>query len=149
MELVSPYLIVLGEYAPGEVFPFFFTMEMFQRALLASLVVTVVSGLLGSFLLIRNLSLIGDGLAHVSFGGIAVGIVLGATAPLSYALVFSIIASIMIYELTVKRNIDRRRIDCNFLDRNARFRTRHIEGIGGRNNHGYRGISIRKFVINR
>ena len=74
-------------------------MEMFQRALLASLVVTVVSGLLGSFLLIRNLSLIGDGLAHVSFGGIAVGIVLGATAPLSYALVFSIISSIMIYEL--------------------------------------------------
>ena len=99
MELVSPYLIVLGEYAPGEVFSFFFTMEMFQRALLASLVVTVISGLLGSFLLIRNLSLIGDGLAHVSFGGIAVGIVLGATAPLSYALVFSIIASIMIYEL--------------------------------------------------
>ena len=99
MELVSPFLIVLGEYAPGEVFPFFFTMEMFQRALLASLVVTVVSGLLGSFLLIRNLSLIGDGLAHVSFGGIAVGVVLGATAPLSYALFFSIIASIMIYEL--------------------------------------------------
>ena len=52
-----------------------------------------------SFLLIRNLSLIGDGLAHVSFGGIAVGVVLGATAPLYYALVFSIIASIMIYEL--------------------------------------------------
>ena len=38
-------------------------------------------------------------LAHVSFGGIAVGIVLGATAPLYYALVFSMIASIMIYEL--------------------------------------------------
>ena len=90
---------LIGEFAPGEVFPFFFTMEMFQRALLASMVVTVVSGFLGCFLLIRNLSLIGDGLAHVSFGGIAVGIVLGATAPLSYALVFSIVASIMIYEL--------------------------------------------------
>ena len=99
LELISPYLIVLGEYAPGEVFPYFFTLEMFQRALLASLIVTVVSGFLGSFLLIRNLSLIGDGLAHVSFGGIAVGVVLGATAPLYYALVFSIIASIMIYEL--------------------------------------------------
>ena len=99
LELVSPILIVLGEFAPGEVFPFFFTMEMFQRALLASMVVTLVSGFLGCFLLIRNLSLIGDGLAHVSFGGIAVGIVLGATAPLSYALVFSIVASIMIYEL--------------------------------------------------
>lgn len=99
LELISPYLIMIGEYAPGEVFPYFFTLEMFQRALLASLIVTVVSGFLGSFLLIRNLSLIGDGLAHVSFGGIAVGIVLGATAPLYYALVFSIVASIMIYEL--------------------------------------------------
>ena len=99
LELISPYLIVLGEYAPGEVFPYFFTLEMFQRALLASMIVTVVSGFLRSFLLIRNLSLIGDGLAHVSFGGLAVGIVLGATIPLYYALVFSIIASIMIYEL--------------------------------------------------
>lgn len=99
LELISPYLIMIGEYAPGEVFPYFFTLEMFQRALLASLIVTVVSGFLGSFLLIRNLSLIGDGLAHVSFGGIAVGIVLGATAPLYYALVFSIAASILIYEL--------------------------------------------------
>ena len=43
LELISPYLIALGEYAPGEVFPFFFTMEMFQRALLASLIVTVLS----------------------------------------------------------------------------------------------------------
>ena len=99
LELISPYLIMIGEYAPGEVFPFFFTMEMFQRALLASLIVTVVSGFLGSFLLIRNLSLIGDGLAHVSFGGIAVGIVLGATAPLYYALVFSIIASLSLIHI--------------------------------------------------
>ena len=61
--------------------------------------VTVVSGFLGAFLLIRNLALIGDGLAHVSFGGVAVGIVLGATSPLYYALLFSVISSIIIYEL--------------------------------------------------
>ena len=99
LDLISPYLVIFGKYAPGEVFPFFFTMKMFQRALMASVIVTVVAGFLGSFLLIRNLSLIGDGLAHVSFGGIAVGIVLGATAPMYYALFFSMIASIMIYEL--------------------------------------------------
>ena len=39
--------------------------------------VAIVGGFLGSFLLIRNLALIGDGLAHVSFGGVAVGIVIG------------------------------------------------------------------------
>jgi len=54
---------------------------------------------LGVFLLIQNLALIGDGLAHVSFGGIAVGIVLGATSPLWYALVFSVTAAILIHEL--------------------------------------------------
>ncbi|MED5496345.1 MAG: metal ABC transporter permease, partial [Candidatus Thermoplasmatota archaeon] len=43
--------------------------------------------------------LMGDGLAHVSFGGVAVGIVLGATAPLWYALVFSLTAALIIHEL--------------------------------------------------
>ena len=97
--MTSPYLELIGPMMPGEVFPYFFTMEMFQRALLAAMMVTIVSGFLGSFLLIRNLALIGDGLAHVSFGGVAVGIVLGASSPLWYALFFSVISSILIYEM--------------------------------------------------
>ena len=99
LDLTSPYLEWIGPMMPGEVFPYFFTMEMFQRALLAAMAVTLVSGFLGSFLLIRNLSLIGDGLAHVSFGGVAVGIVLGSASPLWYALLFSTISSILIYEM--------------------------------------------------
>ena len=99
LDMASPYLELIGPMMPGEVFPYFFTMEMFQRALLAAMMVTIVSGFLGSFLLIRNLALIGDGLAHVSFGGVAVGIVLGASSPLWYALFFSVISSILIYEM--------------------------------------------------
>ena len=72
---------------PGQYFPYYFTIEYFQRPLIASIVVAIVAGLLGTFLLIRNLALIGDGLAHVSFGGIAVGLVLGGAGPLWYALV--------------------------------------------------------------
>ena len=64
--------------------------------------VTVVAGILGTYLLIQNLALIGDGLAHVSFGGVAVGVVLGATSPLWYALVFSIIAAILIHEMQAR-----------------------------------------------
>ena len=100
--LMNPLTTLLESIAPivpGEVFPYFFTMEMFQRAMISALFVTIVAGLLGTFLLVRNLALIGDGLAHVSFGGVAIGVVLGATSPLWYALVFSIIASIIIYEL--------------------------------------------------
>lgn len=99
LETVSPILEALHPLVPGETFPAFFTLQMFQRSLIAALIVTIISGLIGSFLLIRNLALIGDGLAHVSFGGIAVGLVLGATSPLWYALVFSIISSIIIYEM--------------------------------------------------
>ena len=61
--------------------------------------VTIVAGILGVFVIIQNLSLIGDGLAHVSFGGVAVAIVIGATNPLWYALLFSVIAAILIHEL--------------------------------------------------
>ena len=99
LELVTPIMESMAPRMPGETFPKFFTLEMFQRSLLAAVMVAIVGGFLGSFLLIRNLALIGDGLAHVSFGGVAVGIVIGAASPLWYALVFSTIASILIYEL--------------------------------------------------
>ena len=98
MELISPVLERIAPYAPGEIFPHFFS-GLFQNALVASVMVTVVAGFLGSFLLVRNLSLIGDGLAHVSFGGICVGLVLGSSSPLWFALLFSTIAAILIFEM--------------------------------------------------
>ena len=99
LEFVSPFMELIAPLVPGETFPYFFTMEMFQRAMLSALLVTAVAGILGTFLLVKNLALIGDGLAHVSFGGVAIGIVLGATTPLLYALFFSIAAAILIYEM--------------------------------------------------
>ena len=102
MEVAKPVLEFIAPMVPGEIFPYFFTMEMFQRALVAAVLVTLVAGVLGSFLLVRNLALIGDGLAHVSFGGVAVGVVLGASSPLWYALVFSVVSAILIYELQTR-----------------------------------------------
>ena len=102
LDLAKPIFEFIAPFAPGEIFPYFFTMEMFQRALLAAILVTVVAGVLGSFLLVRNLALIGDGLAHVSFGGVAVGIVLGASSPLWYALLFSVISAILIHEMQTR-----------------------------------------------
>lgn len=102
LEILAPIMESIAPYMPGETFPEFFTLEMFQRSMLAALIVAIVGGFLGSFLLVRNLALIGDGLAHVSFGGVAIGIVLGATSPLWYALMFSLIASILIYEMQAR-----------------------------------------------
>ena len=99
VELLSNVLEPMGQFMPGETFPAFFELEMFQRALIAAILTTIVAGFYGSFLLMKNLALMGDGLAHVSFGGVAVGIVLGAAAPLWYALVFSLTAALIIHEL--------------------------------------------------
>ena len=99
IEIIAPALESIAPFIPGETFPVFFELEMFQRALVAAILTTIVAGFYGSFLLMKNLALMGDGLAHVSFGGVAVGIVLGATAPLWYALVFSLTAAIIIHEL--------------------------------------------------
>ena len=101
-DLLKPLLEGLVPYLPGDTFPILFQMEMMQRSLIASLMVAIVAGVLGVFLIIQNLSLIGDGLAHVSFGGVAVAIVLGATNPLWYALLFSVIAAILIHELQAR-----------------------------------------------
>ncbi len=98
MSALGPVLEFIAPVVPGEIFPHFFS-GIFQNALVASVIVTIVAGILGSFLMIRNLSLIGDGLAHVSFGGICVGIVLGSTSPLIYALIFSVLAAVLIFEM--------------------------------------------------
>lgn len=102
LDIISPFMEAVAPVLPGDIFPYFFTMELFQRALLAAVLVTIVAGILGTYLLIQHLALIGDGLAHVSFGGVAVGIVLGATSPLWYALVFSITAAILIHEMQTR-----------------------------------------------
>ena len=102
MWFLDPIMGHIAPYAPGETFPSFFTVKLFQNAFVAALLVTVVAGYLGSFLLIRNLALIGDGLAHVAFGGVAIGLVLGSTSPLWYALLFSVISSILIHEMQAR-----------------------------------------------
>ena len=102
LKLLTPFLEFVAPIIPGEIFPYFFTMEMFQRSLIAALLVTIVAGFLGLFLLMRNLALIGDGLAHVSFGGVAIAIVFGSTTPLWYALTLSIISAILIHEMQAR-----------------------------------------------
>lgn len=44
-----------------------------QRALLAGLAVAAMGGLIGTFMVQRRLSFLGDGLAHAAFGGMGVG----------------------------------------------------------------------------
>ena len=63
-----------------------------QRALLAGLVVAAICPLIGLFLVLRRLSLIGDGLGHVAFAGVAAGFYTNVY-PLFAALVFTLLGA--------------------------------------------------------
>ncbi|MBH34621.1 MAG: hypothetical protein CMB74_04125 [Euryarchaeota archaeon] len=99
LERLAPAMESIAPLMPGEYFEMFFTVEMFQRVLLAGFVIALVAGALGSFLLIRNMALIGDGIAHVTFGGVAVALVVGTAYPLPFAAMFSVLAAVIIFEL--------------------------------------------------
>jgi zinc transport system permease protein len=49
-----------------------------QRAVVAGVFISIVCATLGVLLVLRRLSLIGDGLAHVTFGSVALGLVFNA-----------------------------------------------------------------------
>ena len=107
LEFFIPISELFLPIIPGDVFPYFFGKELggqpvilFQTSLFAAFLITTTACFFGPYLIIRNLSLIGDGLAHVSFGGIAIAIVLGySNLALEFALFFSISSAILIYEL--------------------------------------------------
>ena len=56
---------------------------------------------LGVYVVLRGLSLLGDGLAHISFAGIALGLVLGIY-PLALALVAAVLGALAIHVLRAK-----------------------------------------------
>ena len=103
IEVLGPVLESLEPIVPGEWFPLYFIRPYLQRPLIAAVFVAMVAGFLGSFLLVRNLALIGDGLAHVSFGAIAIGLIVGIVDPLIWAFVLCVISAILIDFLQLKK----------------------------------------------
>lgn len=55
----------------------FFQYDFIQRALLAGIITAIVCPIIGSFVVVRRQSLIGDGLGHVAFAGVTGGYMLG------------------------------------------------------------------------
>lgn len=66
-----------------------------RYALMSGIFVGILCPIIGVFLVLKNLSLIADGMAHFSFGGIALGIVLGIS-PTYMILLFSILGGLLI-----------------------------------------------------
>ncbi len=78
-----------------------FSYGFMQRALLAGVLIGVLCAVLGVFLVLRRLSLIGDGLAHVTFGSVALALFAGlqGAAMLLVSLPVVLLASLGILRL--------------------------------------------------
>lgn len=79
-------------------FDLFLTEPYFQRVLATALVVAATAAVVGVFLVQRGMALFGDGVAHMSFAGIAVGFITG-WLPLGMALVAAIAGALMVQEI--------------------------------------------------
>lgn len=69
--------------------PYPFDTGAMQRAFVACLAVGVFAPMIGTFLVQKRLSLIGDGVGHVAFAGVGAGLLLGVW-PVWTALVFAV-----------------------------------------------------------
>ena len=69
-----------------------------QKALIAGAAVAIICSFMGTFLVLRRYSLFGDGIAHVAFGGISVGLFLGIV-PLWGAFVASVLGGLGLQKL--------------------------------------------------
>jgi zinc transport system permease protein len=84
-------------------------LEIFQydfliRAFIAGIITAIIAPLIGTFLVVRRYSLMGDTLAHVSLVGIAIGILLKIN-PIFSAIVTAIVAAVGIEQLRQTKKI--------------------------------------------
>ena len=76
--------------------------EFMRLAFGAGAVVGVLAPAVGFFLVQRRMSLIGDGIGHVAFAGVAAGYLIGIS-PVPTALVFSVVGAILVEWLRANR----------------------------------------------
>jgi zinc transport system permease protein len=84
-----------------------FSYGFIQRALVAGTLIGVLCAVLGVFLVLRRLSLIGDGLAHTTFGAVAVALFAGlqGAAMLLVSLPVVVLASLGILRLASRARL--------------------------------------------
>lgn len=75
--------------------------EFMQRALVAAVLVGLVTPVIGTFLVQRRLALLGDGIGHVALTGVALGL-LTSTSPVLTAAVVSVVGAVLMELVRVR-----------------------------------------------
>lgn len=78
--------------------PEIFTYSFMQRAFLIGNIIAVIAPLIGVFLILKRLSLIGNTISHVALAGIALGLLLGIY-PIFLAILVSVAAALGIEKI--------------------------------------------------
>lgn len=81
-----------------------FSYSFMVRALIAGLLIGLSGAFLGSFLVLKRYAMIGQGLAHVAFGAVAVGL-LFSDQPLFIAMPIVVLVSVFILKLSEKTSV--------------------------------------------
>ena len=82
--------------------PYPFDLGFMQRALIAGLAVGIFAPMIGTFLVQKQMSLLGDGIGHIAFAGVGAGL-LASVWPIWPALVFAIGGSLGVEWLRSRR----------------------------------------------
>jgi zinc transport system permease protein len=80
-----------------------FQYAFMQRALIAAVLVGLTAPTVGTYLVQRRLSLVGDGIGHIALTGVALGFLLG-TAPVITAVIVATVGAVLV-ELVMARGI--------------------------------------------
>ena len=83
-----------------------FNYSFMVNALLVGVLVSVCCALLGVVLVLKRFSMIGDGLAHVSFGALSVAAVLNLSMPLYFAIPVVMISAFFLLRITENSKIN-------------------------------------------
>ncbi len=78
--------------------------EFLQNALITCIVVGLISGVIGSFIVLRGMSLMGDAISHAVLPGVAISYMVGANFIIG-ASVFGIMAALLIGFVTQKSKL--------------------------------------------
>jgi zinc transport system permease protein len=87
---------------PIRALPYPFEITFMQRALVAGIVVGIFAPMIGTFIVQKRMSLIGDGIGHLAFAGVGAGLVAGFS-PVWFALTVAIAGALGIEWLRSRR----------------------------------------------
>ena len=69
--------------------------EFMRNALMASVLVSIACGVVGTYVVVKRIVFISGGIAHAAFGGIGLGYLLGVS-PILTAIPFSLVSAVAI-----------------------------------------------------